>query len=116
MGLKPIPQGEYPWADMLAQDRCWMDRYGRLIKITRMSDRYLENALRYALRASWGQAALVADLAAGAHGDMAQMSLDMIMDDYMEGRVELIEAIIEEQERRKLRPKWVEAVLDRFRR
>lgn len=119
--LKPAIQEvieRYPWDEMLRQEVWWMDRYGRQIKISRMSTRYINNVVPFVQRACWAKAYewmgwIGSPL--GPQGDAALDSLEMEIDRMMDCDVPLMMGLQMELARRETRPRLVEKILDRFR-
>ncbi len=96
-----------------------MDRYGRQIKISRMSTRYINNVVPFVERACLGKAITWMswmDSPLGPQGDMARDSFEMEIERMMECDVPLMMGLQMELARRETRPRLVEKVLDRFRR
>lgn len=108
----------YPWNEMLNQEVWWMDRYGRQIKISRMSTRYINNVVPFVQRACLGKAyqwMTWMDSPLGPNGDMARDSLEMEIDRMMECDVPLMMGLQMELARRETRPRWVERIFDKLR-
>ena len=97
----------YPWEVMLEQGFHWMDKYGDAHWIDDMDESYLENALRFAMRACQLMSHDWWSFAMRLNGEMAMDSAEREADRFGEYDVPLVKGLRRALARKKGEEFWV---------